>query len=161
LFGNDGDPDGDVITLVDPATGVAAISPIVQTTAQGGAVAIQPDGTFSYTPPAGFTGIDSFDYSIIDPSNATDDATVTLLIDNDPNPLANDKPTATDDALITQMNTPQVGNVLANDTDPNGDALTVASIDGTAVPVGSSVLLVRSSWYIPSMMVTVTLISQR
>ena len=141
LFGNDCDPDGDVIALVDPATGVAATVPVTLATAQGGTVTIQPDGTFSYTPAAGFTGVDSFDYSIVDPDGTTDDATVTLTIDDDPNPLANDRPTAVDDASITQMNTPQTGNALDNDTDPNGDTLTIVSIDGSPVPAGGSVIV--------------------
>jgi len=137
LGGNDGDPDGDVIAPVDPVTGEAATAPITIPTAAGGTVDINPDGTFTYTPPAGFTGEDSFDYSVIDPSGATDDATVMLLVQADPDPNVNDAPDATDDTAITQMNVPATGDVLVNDTDPNGDPLTVTEIDGQPVVPGT------------------------
>ena len=80
LAGNDSDPDGDVITLVDPATGAAASAPVTVPTAQGGTVTIQPDGMFTYTPPVGYVGVDTFDYSVIDPDGDTDDATVTFTV---------------------------------------------------------------------------------
>ena len=138
LAGNDGDPDGDVIAPVDPTTGTAATATVTIPTTAGGSVDINPDGTFTYTPPAGFTGEDTFDYSVIDPSGETDDATVTLQVTADPDPAANDAPGATDDAAITQLNTPVVGEVLINDTDPNGDApLAVTDIDGTPVVPGT------------------------
>ena len=60
LMGNDSDPDGDVITTLDPATGVAAATSFTLTTAQGGTVVVAPDGTFTYTSAAGFIGIDTF-----------------------------------------------------------------------------------------------------
>ncbi|MEZ5333117.1 MAG: Ig-like domain-containing protein [Thermoanaerobaculia bacterium] len=52
---NDGDPDGDAVQVL-PATGV--------TTQAGGSADIAADGTFSYTPPAGFNGVDSFAYTL-------------------------------------------------------------------------------------------------
>ena len=105
LTGNDGDPDGDVITIVDPVTGSVAASPVTLTTSQGGTVVIQPNGQFVYTPAPGFVGVDTFDYSVADPSGAADDATVSLTVSGDPNPALNDAPDANDDAVITQVNT--------------------------------------------------------
>ena len=128
-----------MITFVDPATGAAAAMPVTLNTAQGGTVVVQPDGTFTYTPAAGFVGIDTFDYSVIDPSGDTDDATVTLTVTGDPDPSANDAPDANDDTGVTQKNTATDGNVLDNDVDLNGDVLTVTSIDGTPVPASGSV----------------------
>ena len=74
---NDSDPDGDVIAIADP-TGAEATAPQTITTTEGGTVTLNTDGTFTYTPPAGFIGEDTLDYSIVDPSGATDTATVTL-----------------------------------------------------------------------------------
>jgi len=125
LTGNDGDPDGDVIEVLT-AGGAAPGAPF--TTANGGTVIVNPDGTFDYTPAAGFIGVDTFDYAIVDPSGATDDATVTLTVQPDPDPAANDAPDANDDSVITQLNTSFFGSVLTNDTDPNpADVLTVTS----------------------------------
>jgi hypothetical protein len=60
------------------------------TTAQGGTLSINNNGTpldftddfITYTPPAGFTGTDSFDYIITDEENLTDRATVTIDVIN-------------------------------------------------------------------------------
>ena len=134
LFGNDGDPDGDVIEVLN-AGGVATGTPF--TTANGGTVVVNPDGSFDYTPAAGFIGVDSFDYVITDPSGETDDATVSINVQPDSDPSANDAPDANDDAAIAQKNTQATGNVLDNDTDPNNDPLTVTEIDGVAVTSGA------------------------
>ena len=70
LISNDGDPDGDVIKIADATGAVAAATQTIPTTA-GGTVDILTDGTFIYTPPTGFIGEDTFDYTIVDPSGAT------------------------------------------------------------------------------------------
>src|SRR5690625_6516707 len=57
-------------------------------------------------------------------------------------PDENNAPIAVDDNGTTKKNTTLTGNVLDNDSDPDGDDLTVASAEqgGTTIPVdGSSV----------------------
>lgn len=58
LLANDSDPDGDTLTV----TAVDA------TSAAGGSVSLvnAATGTFTYSPPAGFSGVDSFNYTIQD-----------------------------------------------------------------------------------------------
>ena len=124
VISNDTDPDGDVITIAD-GNGVSATAAQTITTNAGGSVTLNTDGTFTYTPPTGFQGTDTFDYTIVDPSGATDDATVTLNVIADPDPTANDEPNATDDLASAVAGTPATANLLANDTDPNGDVLTI------------------------------------
>ena len=71
VLANDLEPDGQVLSV----TAFDASS------AQGGSVAINPDGSFSYTPPNGFDGIDTFTYTSSDGalgSQATVSVTVTL-----------------------------------------------------------------------------------
>ena len=64
---NDSDDNpSDLLTVTDPATGVAAIVPVTVTTTGGGIVVINPDGSYEYTPAAGFVGEDTFDYTVID-----------------------------------------------------------------------------------------------
>ena len=139
VMSNDSDPDGDVIGILDPVSGEEAAVPQTIMTDQGDMVTLNPDGTFEYTPPADFIGEDSFDYAIIDPSGATDEATVTLSVVADPDPNANDAPVAGDDALVGTKNDPVEGNLLDNDTDPNGDSpLTITDVAGqdpTAGPI--------------------------
>jgi hypothetical protein len=56
LFANDGDPDGDSISLAS----------VDSTSAQGGGIVHQGGGIFIYTPPTGFSGSDTFTYRITD-----------------------------------------------------------------------------------------------
>jgi VCBS repeat-containing protein len=69
VLGNDTDADGD--SLSASAGG---------TSAQGGTVVMNADGSFSYTPPAGFSGTDTFTYTACDSEALCDTATVTLNV---------------------------------------------------------------------------------
>ncbi|WP_369048665.1 Ig-like domain-containing protein, partial [Tenacibaculum sp. UWU-22] len=109
LLANDFDPDKDTITInttpvEDPSNGT---------------VTIDPDGTFTYTPDAGFVGEDTFVYEICDEAGACDKATVTVSVNPDDNG-ANDT-YANDDAYNGNPNQDITGNVLINDEDPEGD----------------------------------------
>ena len=111
MTGNDSDPDGDPIVIAD-VTGAEATAPQTITTEQGGTVTLNPDGTFTYTPPAGFLGQDSFNYAITDPSGAIDEATVSLNVIADPDPSVNDDPQANDDLAIAPVGEPATTNIL-------------------------------------------------
>ena len=134
VLGNDGDPDADPIEVVS-ANGLPAGIPF--TTANGGSVTVNADGTFEYTPAPGFMGTDSFSYVVVDTSGATDDAQVTIEVQPDSTPGSapgsNDALDANDDAAITPLNESTSGNLLSNDVDPNGDALQIVAVDGNAV----------------------------
>ncbi len=52
------------------------------TTANGGAVVVNADGTFSYTPITNFTGTDTFNYTILDSNGLYGAATVSLIVAN-------------------------------------------------------------------------------
>ena len=52
------------------------------TSANGGTVTYNGDGTFTYTPVGGFTGTDTFTYTVIDDDGETDTATVTVEVSN-------------------------------------------------------------------------------
>ncbi|HEX7153789.1 MAG TPA: Ig-like domain-containing protein [Thermoanaerobaculia bacterium] len=69
---NDTDPDSAPGSLT-----VTAYDPI---TFAGGTVSMNPNGTFSYLPPVGFTGADTFSYTVSDETGNSDTATVTLTV---------------------------------------------------------------------------------
>lgn len=108
VIGNDTDPDGDSLViagLTQPAQGIAALN---------------PDGSVTYTPSAGFTGTDTFTYTAADSYGGTDTATVTIDI-------TNNAPAAVEDEAFTTRNTAVAIPVLANDSDPDGDPLTIVA----------------------------------
>ncbi len=65
---NDFDPEGNNFTVTD------------NTEPLNGTLVIAPDGTFTYTPDAGFLGTDSFTYTITDDLGAMDTATVYFTV---------------------------------------------------------------------------------
>src|SRR6185369_5244631 len=72
VLGNDSDPDG-----VGPAITATAGT---FSSAQGGDVNLSADGSFTYNPPAGFEGNDSFSYTLNDNESNTDTATVSITV---------------------------------------------------------------------------------
>ncbi len=83
-------------------------------------------GEFTYVPAEGFTGTDSYTYQVCDDNadQACDIATVYIHYFEDPNL----PPVAENDINSTTVDTPVSGNVLTNDSDPDGDELTVNTI---------------------------------
>ncbi len=112
VLANDTDVDGDPLTVTavsDPPNGSAEIT--------GGGQAVR------YTPDAGFSGTDTFTYTVSDGRGGVDQGTVTVTVTP-----ANSAPIAVDDAAATTENTPVEIDVLANDSDPDGDPLTVVAV---------------------------------
>lgn len=115
VMDNDVDSEGDIITanttLVDlPSNGTATLS---------------PDGTFEYTPNAGYTGTDMFTYEICDEEGLCDEAVVTITIID---PSTNNPPIAEDDSYTTNADIIVSENVMDNDADPDGDIITVSNL---------------------------------
>ena len=124
VLANDIDPDGDELEIID----------FDSNTQQGGTVALDNDGGFTYTPPAGFEGSDEFSYVISDGAGGTDTAQVFIEVI-----LGATDPVANDDVYSTDQNTELVieaPGVLGNDTDPNGDVLTVVDYDEMGIKGG-------------------------
>ncbi len=86
VLANDYDPDNDPMHVVQSTV----------TTADGFTIDLNPNGSFSYTPEAGFLGTDSFTYTVADPYGLTSSATVTLDVTAPPNSIVG---TAGDDTL--------------------------------------------------------------
>ncbi|MEJ2142438.1 MAG: Ig-like domain-containing protein [Gammaproteobacteria bacterium] len=109
VLSNDTDTEGDTLS----------ISAADATSANGGTVTNNGDGTFTYTPAANFNGSDSFDYTVSD-GNGTDVGTVTITVN-----AVNDAPTATAGTLtVDEDSGANAGTVAGSDVD--GDSLTYA-----------------------------------
>ncbi|MEM8970539.1 MAG: cadherin-like domain-containing protein [Pseudomonadota bacterium] len=113
VLANDTDLDGDALTLS------------VISGPSNGALTLNGDGEFNYTPNTNFNGTDSFTYEVNDGRGGIASATAAIEV----NPI-NDAPLAGDDTLSAASDTPLIINVdtelLANDTDIDGDALIAA-----------------------------------
>ncbi|MCF6390999.1 Ig-like domain-containing protein, partial [Mycobacterium sp. MBM] len=112
---NDSDTDGDTLTatLVDGPS--------------NGTLQLNTDGTFTYTPDADFNGTDTFTYTAIDGTATSPVETVSITVDP-----VNDTPVTTTDSFTTNEDTGVSGNVLTNDSDPDGDTLTATLVTGPA-----------------------------
>ncbi len=82
---------------------------------------INADGTITYTPAANYAGADSFTYTISDGQGGNGDGDRQRHCDR-----GQRRPVAADDAAATAEDTSVNIAVLANDTDIDGDSLTVS-----------------------------------
>ena len=114
LLDNDSDPDGDVLAYRDI---------VIVTQPQNGFLEFNCVGACApptYVPNRGFAGgSDSFTYRAVDPlGDESNLATVSITV--------NGPPVAVDDTAGVLNGQPALIDVLANDTDPNGDNLTAS-----------------------------------
>jgi hypothetical protein len=125
---NDSDPDGD--TLIITAVG---------TPAHGSASFTSTSVT--YKPATGFSGGDSFGYTISDGRGGTASSTISVTVA----PRPNHSPVAVADSASTSAPVGELADVciavLANDSDPDGDTLSIAGFTqasaGTVVRSGN------------------------
>ncbi|UUO01064.1 cadherin-like domain-containing protein [Mycolicibacterium novocastrense] len=117
-------PAGDVLTVTD------------YTQPANGSVVLNSNGTFTYTPNAGYHGTDTFSYTISDEASPwhlhglggflgggghTSTTSVSITVE-----AVNDDPSAPTEIVdATDEDTPTNGNLLTGATDPDGDDLDV------------------------------------
>ncbi len=89
-----------------------------------GTLAVDPEtGTFTYTPAPGFVGEDSFEYTVRAPDGTTGTTTVTIRVVQPNRP-----PVAVDDAATVAPGGTVEIDPLANDSDPDGDPLSLVAL---------------------------------
>ncbi|MEY2400259.1 MAG: large repetitive protein, partial [Ilumatobacteraceae bacterium] len=116
---NDYDPDGDAIAVYQGDT----VKPTHGTTDV-------LDGTsVTYRPDLGYSGTDSFQYTIVDEKGAK--ATAKVSVELFPPDSPNRPPIARPDVAKTRVDKPVTIDVLSNDIDPERDMLTVPTILNT------------------------------
>ncbi|HCG7298716.1 TPA: tandem-95 repeat protein [Vibrio parahaemolyticus] len=111
VLGNDTFEGGDQVVSLDTNNGPA-----------NGTVSVNPDGSVTYTPNDNYHGTDSFTY-IVTSGGVSESAIVEVNVTP-----ANDAPVAKDDIATTQEDTAVTIDVLPNDTDVDGDKLSIESV---------------------------------
>jgi len=114
---NDTDPDGDPLTV----TGIG--TPTV-----GGAT-LNPDGTVTYTPVAGFTGPVTIPYTVDDGNGGTDDGVITVNVTDDPTG-GNGRIDVDIFPVSADLQSLDPFDGLDEDPDPSDDLDTVTGTDG-------------------------------
>ena len=117
VLANDTDPDGDAIQIetiaAQPTFGTATVN---------------VDGTIRYSPRLGESGSDRLRYTLVDANG--DRAVGEVVIGVLPADGENRAPTATNDTFTVIAGSDiQLFDVLANDSDPDGDPLSIADVD--------------------------------
>ena len=115
VLANDGDVDGDALqidSVSQPEHGTARIA--------GG-------GEIEYEPEADWHGTDRFAYTVVDGNGGTAEGEVEVRVEP-----VNDAPVAMADTAATKEDEPVTVDVLANDTDVDGDVLHVESVSQPA-----------------------------
>lgn len=119
-FGDDG-PSTSAITIVTPPThGMAMVN-------DNGTPNDPTDDTIVYTSANNYSGTDQLIYRICERTGDCDNATVFINVVPE-----NDPPVANPDPYTVNEDTPLSGNVVSNDTDPDGPAVVVSVLSGPA-----------------------------
>ena len=130
-FGGDGPSTGTISVFTGPTHGTATVD-------NKGTAADPTDDEIIYTPALNYSGPDQLTYEICDSDGDCDVAVVNITVT-----AVNDPPVAVDDTATTPEDTPVSGNLLVNDSDVDGDPLTLTSftISGNTYAAGSTVFL--------------------
>lgn len=124
ILSNDIDKDGDYLVTVS----------VVEPGDDEGALDLNEDGSFSFTPYLNHNGTVTFTYKTSDGQLDSNLATVSIVV----NPK-NDAPTALDDAYFTDEDnalTISIPGVLENDSDVDGDVFTAILVEGPTIDEG-------------------------
>ena len=133
--------DPDDALVVGDGNGNPITAATTLTTDQGGTIVINPDGTYTYTPPADFIGEDSVTIEVCDSFGACVDSTLTIdIIDSTDNDSiaspGNTPPVAANDnfSVFSDPASPATlsSDLAGNDGDPEGDVIEVLSAGGVA-----------------------------
>lgn len=128
---------GDIDNLLSGASDADGDSLSINTTpvsnVNNGSLTLSANGAFSYIPSLNFNGTDSFTYEVVDGNGGKAQGNVTLTVS-----AVNDLPIAVSDAfsinedIVLSILATDANNLLNNDSDADGDTLTVSLVSGTS-----------------------------
>ncbi|MFZ1640439.1 MAG: Ig-like domain-containing protein [Candidatus Contendobacter sp.] len=131
--------------LANDSGGVPPLSVAAVTPPAHGSAALSGNAIVYYTPAAGYTGTDSFGYTVRDNAGQTATATVTVTVTVTPRKLI-----AVDDAATTPLETPVTINVLANDSGgvpPLSISAVSSPLNGRATVSGNAIVYTPTAGY--------------
>lgn len=132
---NDTDIDGDILVIDAVALADGTVIAVGETvTVPEGMLTVAANGDISFVPAPDYFGTFVFGYTVTDNNGDTDMGSVTISVEN-----VNDAPAIVDDGPVdVTEDTPVSGNVLTNDSDADGDPLTVGgfTVDGDPTAYG-------------------------
>ena len=128
VLSNDSDIDGDMLT-------------VLSANAHFGTVDVLNDSILNYTPHVNYIGMDTITYVISDGNSGIANAEVSIEVIGNRAPVANSDSASTDDRTAITID------VLANDTDEDGDVLTIRSVSAEN---GSVAIVNNSIQYTPT-----------
>lgn len=121
VLANDTDPDDDQLSVAT-----------VTSVSGGGTAAVQSGGDYvRFTAPS-TAGIKTFSYTVQDGAGGTDSATVSVTVT-----AVNRSPVANPDEIEVVKGTTNTIQVRSNDSDPDGDPLTIVSVTQPSGSMGS------------------------
>jgi VCBS repeat-containing protein len=122
VIANDSDVDGDTLTVTQFVINGNTYAAGLTATLPQGTLTIGTNGDYTFTPAPNYNGpVPVATYTLTD-GHVSTTATLTLAVTAVP-----DAPVANDDTASTTINTPITVDVLNNDTDGDGDTLTVSN----------------------------------
>jgi len=129
VLANDTDVDGETLTITHVNGANIAVNGTVAV-GGGASVRLNADGTLTYVPAANANGVQTFSYTVSDGMGGA--ATSTVEVDL---AAVNDAPVAQADTASTDEDTALVltaTSLLANDTDLDGDTLSISSVSAVS-----------------------------
>jgi hypothetical protein len=136
-YDTNGDGTADGTGTLGTPVNIGGVTTAGTPVTNAGSLTLNADGSYTFNPAADFHGSIDVPYTICDNGTPVACATAILHIDvlPDLNGPANDPPIAGDDFNYTDINTPVNGSFINNDSDPNGNPV---SLNGTTIVPGGA-----------------------
>jgi VCBS repeat-containing protein len=148
VLANDSDRDGDSLTVSAVGGSSANVNTSYATTY--GHITLNSDGSYSYTAdntaainaaPTGSHPIDLINLTVSDGHGGTTNETLSITIDRPVNGGADSLNAFENTTATVGSGSPVNANLLANDSDPDGDSFAITAVNGSAANLNNQITL--------------------